>query len=249
MANTAFKGINMKNNDNNTRANDRLGKANFFLKLATLVATAIGTPVMGLIVSSYLNGRQTIETNARIYTELMSKREESETALRKDMFESIIGTFLKPNSPRTDLADIETKLLNLELLAYNFHESIDLGPLFKHMDRQIKVSHNSHKTEYLKRLKKLAKELSYKQLAVLGEAGRRVDATIEFENTDSIIIDTSLKLKLEGGSEDNKGLTTRDFRLWGQALERDRAHPGWRAARGLHLRAVSGRERREDLQV
>jgi len=64
-------------------------------------------------------------TNTRIYLELTSKREESESALRKDMFVSIIESFLRPGA-----ATLDERVLNLELLSYNFHESLNLKPLF-----------------------------------------------------------------------------------------------------------------------
>ena len=47
-----------------------------------------------------MNQRQAIETNTRLYSELMSRREESESALRKDMFVSIITSFLNPTGDR-----------------------------------------------------------------------------------------------------------------------------------------------------
>src|SRR6202022_4972978 len=88
---------------------------------------------------------QTSETNARLYSELTSRREESESALRKDMFTSIINSFLK-EGPATP----EQKMLNLELLVYNFHESLNLKPLFLHIEREMKA--NSGNRAYLTRL-------------------------------------------------------------------------------------------------
>ncbi|MBP1657012.1 MAG: hypothetical protein H6Q31_1613, partial [Bacteroidetes bacterium] len=68
--------------------------------------TAITVAILGFFGSNYLKDReitetayrermQATETNVRIYTELMSRREEAESALRKDMFVSMIQTFLK----------------------------------------------------------------------------------------------------------------------------------------------------------
>ncbi len=69
-------------------------------KLAVLVQplgglfTALAIGVLGFKSSEFLDRRQAAETNARLYSELMSRREESESALRKDMFQSIIGSFV-----------------------------------------------------------------------------------------------------------------------------------------------------------
>src|SRR5262249_22082100 len=104
--------------------------------------TAVAGAILGFWTSSYGRSReqrdaalrermQTSETNARLYSELTSKREESESALRKDMFASIINSFL-----RVGPATAEQKMLNLELLVYNFHESLNLKPLFLHIERE-----------------------------------------------------------------------------------------------------------------
>src|SRR5213076_1534305 len=82
--------------------------------------------------SEFLNRRQAIETNTRLYSELMSKREESESALRKDMFQTIIGSFVQAHGS----GDLNSSVLNLELLAYNFHESLNLKPLFLDIKRR-----------------------------------------------------------------------------------------------------------------
>ena len=55
------------------------------------------------------NQREIRENNVRIYAELMSQREGADSALRKDMFSSIIGTFLKPASG----SRVEQQILHL----------------------------------------------------------------------------------------------------------------------------------------
>jgi hypothetical protein len=72
----------------------------------------------------------------------MSRREEAESSLRKDMFVSIIASFLKPGTN-----DLSAKVLNLELLAYNFHDSLNLKPcLF--ICRQVDADRSPSKAEY-----------------------------------------------------------------------------------------------------
>src|SRR6266496_1008981 len=113
---------------------DAWDKADIILKPVGGLLTAIAVAVLGFWTSAYLRERegreavlrerlQTQETNARLYSELTSRREESESALRKDMFKSIIDSFL--GSGR---ATPEQEVLNLELLVYNFHESLNLKP-------------------------------------------------------------------------------------------------------------------------
>ena len=150
--------------------------------------TALTVALIGFFGSSYLKDRelaenvtrermQAYETNVRIYTELMSKREEAESALRKDMFVSIIQSFLRPGS-----SSLDERVLNLELLSYNFHESLNLKPLFIYLEKQIRASSEAHRKEYLQRLYKVATEISRKQMLVLEGAGRKTDRIIDFAN-------------------------------------------------------------------
>ena len=55
--------------------------------------TAIAVTFVGMKGSQVLDRRQSVDTNARLYSELMSRREEAESSLRKDMFVSIISSF------------------------------------------------------------------------------------------------------------------------------------------------------------
>ncbi len=115
------------------RERDGWDKAEIILKPVGGMLTAVAVAVLGFWTSAYLRDRegreatlrerlQTQETNARLYSELTSHREESESALRKDMFKSIIESFLRSGQKATS----EQEVLNLELLVYNFHESLNL---------------------------------------------------------------------------------------------------------------------------
>jgi hypothetical protein len=150
--------------------------------------TAVTVAIIGLIGSNYLKDRelreaaerenaQIEETNTRIYTELMSKREEAESALRKDMFNSIIQTFLHPGS-----ASLDERVLNLELLSYNFHESLNLKPLFSYLEKQIRTSGGPQQKELLNRVYKVATEISRKQMLVLEGAGQKTDRIVDLSN-------------------------------------------------------------------
>jgi hypothetical protein len=139
--------------------------------------TAAVVAMLGIVGTSYLNEKQKIDTNVRLYTELMSKREEAESALRKDMFTSIIDTFLKPQAPSLDV-----RVLNLELLAYNFHESLNLKPLFSNIDQQIRQSTDSRKKEFRERLNRVAREITRKQMVILEGAGSKFERKFRLAN-------------------------------------------------------------------
>ncbi len=111
---------------------DGWDKLDILLRPLGALLTAAAITVLGFITSNALNQRQAIETNTRLYTELMSRREESESALRKDMCVSIITSFVNPED-----TPLSASVLNLEMLAYNFHESINLKPLFMDLRRRV----------------------------------------------------------------------------------------------------------------
>jgi len=152
--------------------------------------TALAIGLLGFRSSDYLERRQAADTNARLYSELMSRREESESALRKDMFQTIIGSFVNANARGTDL---NSEVLNLELLAYNFHESLNLKPLFMDMRRRIVEGQTKATTAegraeyqgYMTRLERVAREIARKQIIVLEGVGKRFDRTIDM-TTDPI---------------------------------------------------------------
>jgi hypothetical protein len=149
-------------------------------------AAIILTPVGGLLtamavawIGYSLNILQANETNVRLYAELMGKREEADTNLRKDMFNSAIKTFVESKP-----VSVEKEVLDLELLAYNFHESIDLGPIFKDvytrlLDRSTPLSESDGKT-YRERVERLAKEIIDKEISVLEVEGK-LDADVFFD--------------------------------------------------------------------
>lgn len=118
--------------------------------------------------------------NARLATELFSRREQAESELRKDMFGTILRSFLDEENGTTRAADLPDRLLKLELLALNFGESLSLGPLFQEINRQI-LTPASYKqdpdnmlldqADYMGRLERLARRVSDRQVAAFMGAG------------------------------------------------------------------------------
>jgi hypothetical protein len=141
--------------------------------------TALTIAIVSYFGTGYLNSKQNNDSKIKLYTELMSSREQSESALRKDMFNSILGTILK------DSRSLDENILQLELLAYNFHESLNLMPLFTYMDRQIAKEPNIRlRNEYRTRLYKMAGDVISKQISSLEGAAARETMFITFP-TDS----------------------------------------------------------------
>ncbi len=142
---------------------DTWDKASIILSPIATLMTAITIATVSYIASDYLNRNQENEAKTRLYTELMSRREESESALRKDMFTSIINSLLGSSST------IDEKILQLELLAYNFHESLNLTPLFTYLDRRNKTDTKDPvlRKSFKERIYKMSREVTNKQIASL----------------------------------------------------------------------------------
>lgn len=139
--------------------------------------TALAVTVVGVKGSRVLDRRQSVDTNARLYSELMSRREESESSLRKDMFNSIISSFLQPSKE-----DLDGKILNLELLAYNFNDSLNLKPLFLDIQRRIqKATPSPDREAFRLRINRVARETTAKQLFSLLGQGRSFTRSVDFD--------------------------------------------------------------------
>jgi len=167
---------------------DLLEKIGLILQSSGGLLTAVSVALIGFFGSSYLKDREIKENAYRqetqlresknsIYLELTSKREEAESALRKDMFNSIIQSFLS-----SKFSGLDEQVLNLELLAYNFHESLNLKPLFMYLERQASSSKDPNKKDYIDRLNKVATQISRKQMMVLEGVGQKTERTVDLEN-------------------------------------------------------------------
>ena len=155
--------------------------------------TAVTVALLGYYTSNVLRSNEEANTKQRVYTELMSSREQAESSLRKDMFLSIIETFQRPES-----SGLEAKMLNLELLTYNFHDSLNLKPLFAHMSRLIAESNDRNKQNYVTRLNQIGTDIATRQLVLLEQVGQKFSRSVDFEKlkTDGILELTPEKLKL-----------------------------------------------------
>src|SRR5262245_33827793 len=159
---------------------DKWDKFDIVLRPVNGLLTALAVALLGYYTSSIVRQQETRDSNERVYTELMSSREQAESSLRKDMFLSIIQAFLRPES-----GGLEAKMLNLEMLAYNFHESLNLKPLFAHLDRQIAASPEKERGNYVARLNQVAREITTRQLVLLEQVGSKFSRSVDFEKLKS----------------------------------------------------------------
>ena len=150
-----------------------------WIELLKVLALPLVTLVLGYWFNASLNERQQIDNNIRLYAEMMGRREEADSNLRKDMFNSILTTFMSedPGAKITDEEEIRQQILSLELLAYNFHESLDIGPLFKDVERRIRLSAKGTDQELQRRLESVA--LQVIEHRAEGDPGCLADIRVE----------------------------------------------------------------------
>ena len=148
-------------------------KARPWIELAKVLALPLVTLVLGYWFNASLNERQQIDTNTRLYIEMQGRREEADSNLRKDMFNSILQTFMTrdPAVRITSEEVIRQQTLSLELLAANFHESLDIAPLFKDVERRIGLEQRSTNTELRQRLESVAIQVIERQLTTMADVG------------------------------------------------------------------------------
>jgi len=107
--------------------------------------------------------RERSEQKFQLYINLLSKREESDTAMRLGLFSSMIGTYME-----RDTKDIAQKLTQLELLSLNFHDSLNLNPLFWDFQRRIdQTSRGASRDALQEHLDRVATGVKERQAALL----------------------------------------------------------------------------------
>jgi hypothetical protein len=165
-----------------------------WLEVLKVVAMPLVLALLGIMINASVSARESQESNVRLYADMMARREQADSDLRKDMFKSILDKFNVP--PPKDVKSVEfleQQIVNLELLAYNFHESIDLGPLFKHVRRQLPDSRPAEMAEarfkrfleLRRRLEKVAVEVDERQLTVVEDSGVVVRAGTELSQMET----------------------------------------------------------------
>ena len=192
--------------DSHAGPKDKWDKVAIILAPLGGLLTAVAVASLGIFGSRALEQQQNSEAKLRLYSELMSRREESEATLRKEMFQSVIGSFFDQAATSLDV-----RLLKMELLAQNFHEALNLTPLFLHLQREIGEAQiparDRRRAE--NRLSELAREVTRKQLIVLEAGGRRHDWTLLLSDS---LFDGTHSEQLEDVTQTLDGIERR-FRL------------------------------------
>lgn len=162
--------------------NDGRKQRDFWDKLegVSKILSAILLPLvlggLGLWVNKSMDDQKRLEEGNRLFSQIMSQRESADSALRKDMFQQIIQSVVGKKDNTMRLSD---QILKLELLAHNFHDSIDLRALFYDIQRQLLVKYAKENEEMKARLKSVAEEIRKRQFSVLARGENTVHFTVD----------------------------------------------------------------------
>ncbi len=143
------------------------------MPLVTLVVTPLG----GFYFTNLTKERETRNSNQTLYATPITQREQSDAQIRKDMFAVAFKEFLTDPKQQSSAKGV----LQLELLANNFSQPIDLAPLFKDLARQLDrggAKKHEANSELGKRLDEAASNPIYKQVDSLSQRGFALHETI-----------------------------------------------------------------------
>ena len=166
---------------------------------------------------------QAADARIRLYTELLTSREQADSGLRKDMFGKVLDTFMTKKD-----GDLDQQLVELELLAANFQDSLNLSPLFRQLKRKIDAQAPQDQAEMLARLESVADDVKDRQIESLELVGAKMDGTVYFEQLDAgtsaAVVDKDLTFSDPGSADATatgaSGIHKRHFNV--EVLERDK---------------------------
>jgi hypothetical protein len=131
----------------------------FWIENLSKLALPIMTAIVAL-AGTYLTTRINEENNLR---DTINQREQAESALRTSMFRELVSPVVGDTGAMVE--EPQRLALLAELLALNFHEHFELGPLLMYVDEL-----PGQATRERNRLRSIGRRVISRQLAVLGPA-------------------------------------------------------------------------------
>lgn len=136
----------------------------------------------------HLNGEKNRQN--QLYAQIMSQREQSDSTLRAQMFDSLIKSYLGGKVEK----DPDKQIVYLHLLALNFQEFFDAKPLFEELDKKLPE-------EKREELRKIAKKIASKQVALLTRPEDEIpDLSLTLVEGEGKTNQDEFKLKAAGSS-------------------------------------------------
>lgn len=131
-----------------------------WVEILPKLLTGIGALIAGVLLPYLFHVNSEKNRSNQLYADIVSKREVADSELRAKMFENLIKSFFGDSSKKGS----DNERINLlRLLAFNFHESFNLKPLFEALESEMKDKNSRS------RVRKIAKEIVGRQEAQLSQ--------------------------------------------------------------------------------
>ncbi len=128
------------------------------IELIAKIVTAASALIAGIAIPVVLNYNEGKNRQSQLYVQIMSQREQSDSALRERMFNALISSYFGKEVS----TDPEKQIMFLNLLTLNFQEFFDAKPLFEDLDGKLTG-------EGRRKLQKIARELADRQINMLNK--------------------------------------------------------------------------------
>jgi hypothetical protein len=157
---------------------DFWGRVESFAKIVAAVAVSIGS-----VAIPYIIGKTSEQSRrAQVYMQVMSEREKADTAIRQEMFKTLLADYLgrfQENKNATENEDsFRKRIMFLDLLTLNFQEYLNARPLFEDVYLRLeKAKKKGSRKEYetwgklQQDLFRVAKNVASSQSAMLTQSG------------------------------------------------------------------------------
>ena len=169
-----------KETQEKTGRRDLWGKTESLAKILAGIAVSIGS-----IAIPYIIGKTSEQSRrAQVYMQVMSEREKADTAIRQEMFKTLLTNYLGSFEVRKDARESEDsfrrRIMFLDLLNLNFQEYLNSKPLFEDVYARLERAKKRDKkgsTEYetVEKLQEdligVAKNVASRQSSMLALSG------------------------------------------------------------------------------
>ncbi len=126
------------------------------IDVVTKIVTAASVLIAGIAIPVVLNHNEEKNRQSQLYVQIMSQREQSDSALRERMFNALITSYFG----KEVATDPDKQIMYLNLLTLNFQEFFDAKPLFEDLDKRLKG-------ESRRKLQNIARQVSDRQANML----------------------------------------------------------------------------------
>ena len=206
----------------------------------------VAATIVGLYATNTLKEREIAIATKNNSQSLRNQREESETNLRSAMFRELVGPLLQSETEQVksganmDLPRAQRLALLAELLALNFHEHFELGPLLRYVDTL-----PGQTEEARARLRSTSRRVISRQLAPLlstaiGQEGRNpsfLEISLNSDGTEAA--DKLLSCAVPASANAASGSLTLNCSSTAQGTPLRIASPDGRDNLQVNIRAVS----------